>query len=70
MEKLDPLVPWEPLITRSIIHLLEDVGADNSKAEHLLGYQPAHSWREAIREQMTEMALRQTQPMSMARPVT
>lgn len=70
MEKLDPLVPWEPLITRSIIHLLEDVGADNSKAERLLGYQPAHSWREAIREQMAEMALRQTQPMSMARPVT
>lgn len=68
MEKLDPLVPWEPLVTRSIIHLLEEVNADNSKAERLLGYRPAYPWREAIRAQMEEMAMRQTRPMSMAKP--
>ena len=68
MEMLDPIVPWEPLVTRSIIHLMEEVGADNSKAERLLGYHPSHSWREAIREQMREMSVRQPRPMSMARP--
>jgi nucleoside-diphosphate-sugar epimerase len=70
MEKLDPIVPWEPLVTRSIIHLLEETGADNAKAEHQLGYRPTHNWREAIHIQMQEMALRQTRPMSMARPIT
>ncbi len=70
MEKLDPIVPWEPLVTRSIIHLMEEVGADNIKAERLLGYRPSHSWREAIHAQMQEMSLRQTQPMSMACPTS
>ena len=69
MEKLDPIVPWEPLVTRSIIHLLEETGADNVKAERLLGYRPTHPWREAIHVQMREMAARQTRPMSMARPI-
>lgn len=69
MEKIDPIVPWEPLITRSIVHLIEDVGADNSKAERLLSYKPVHSWQDALRAQMSEMAFRQARPMSMARPV-
>ena len=69
MEKLDPIVPWEPLVTRSIIHLMEETAADNAKAERLLGYRPAHPWREAIRTQMQEMSVRQTRPMSMARPI-
>ena len=69
MEKLDPILPWEPLVTRSIIHLMEEVGADNRKAERLLSYRPVYSWQEAIRAQMAEMAVRQTRPMRMARPV-
>lgn len=69
MEKLDPIVPWEPLVTRSIVHLLEETGANNAKSERLLGYRPTHPWREAIRAQMQEMAVRQKQPMSMARPI-
>jgi len=69
MEKLDPVVPWEPLITRSIIHLIEDTEVDNGKAERLLDYRPAHPWREAIRVQMQEMAVHQRRPMSMAMPV-
>lgn len=69
MEKLDPVFPWEPLVTRSIVHLMEEVGADNAKAERLLGYRPAHAWREAIRAQMREMSLRQARPMAMARPI-
>lgn len=70
MEKLDPIVPWEPLVTRSIIHLMEEVGADNGKAERLLGYRPTHPWREAVRTQMQEMAIRQPRPMPMALPVS
>jgi nucleoside-diphosphate-sugar epimerase len=69
MEKIDPIVPWEPLITRSIIHLIEEVGVNNTKAERLLGYRPVHGWREAVRTQMAEMAVRQTRPMAMVRPV-
>lgn len=69
MEKLDPIMPWEPLVTRSIIHLMEEVGADNAKAERLLDYHPVHDWRDAIRAQMKEMSVRQTRPMSMAMPV-
>lgn len=69
MEKLDPFVPWEPLVTRSIIHLMEEVSVDNVKAERLLGYKARHPWREAIRVQMREMALQQIRPMSMVKPV-
>ena len=69
MEKLDPIVPWEPLVTRSIIHLMEEVNADNSKAAHMLGYHPAHDWRAAIRAQVQEMQVRQTRPMSMVNPI-
>lgn len=69
MEMLDPIVPWEPLVTRSIIHLMEEVHADNAKAEQKLGYYPAHGWREAVRTQMQEMLIRQTAPMSMAKMV-
>jgi len=70
MEKLDPVVPWEPLITRSIIHLLEEVSADNKKAEQILGYYPVHNWRETIRIQMGEMSARQLQPMRMVKAVS
>ncbi|HHH42674.1 MAG TPA: NAD(P)-dependent oxidoreductase [Gammaproteobacteria bacterium] len=70
MELLDPLVPWEPLVTRSIIHLLEETGATNARATELLGYQPRVHWKDAIRAQMEEMAERQDAPMKMYRPIT
>jgi nucleoside-diphosphate-sugar epimerase len=41
MESIDPIVPWEPLVTRSIIHLLREVNADNQRAKEALGYVPA-----------------------------
>lgn len=69
MEKLDPIVPWEPLVSRSIIHLLEEVNVDNQRAKSLLAYQPKVNWQDAVREQIQEMSAKQTRPMSMARPV-
>ena len=62
------MLPWEPLVTRSIVHLLEETGVDNARARERLGYRPRYDWREAIRLQMDEMQLRQARPMSMARP--
>ena len=56
MEKLNPVVPWEPLVTRSIIHLLQETNADNERAARILGYQPIHHWQDAIDIQMAEMA--------------
>lgn len=69
MEWLDPIVPWEPLVTRSIVHLLEEVGADNRRAEVMLGYRPRYPWRDAVRLQVREMAERQTSPMPLAAPL-
>lgn len=69
MELIDPLVPWEPLVTRSIIHLLEDTGADNGRAAQMLGYRPRVFWQDAIRLQMQEMNERQHRPMRLYKPV-
>ncbi|QCU90941.1 NAD-dependent epimerase/dehydratase family protein [Thiomicrorhabdus sediminis] len=69
MEKLNPIVPWQPLVTRSIIHLLEEVNVDNHKATDILGYQPQHHWQEAIDVQLSEMQHKQQANMSMAKPI-
>jgi len=69
MEILDPIVPWEPLITRSIIHILEETAVDNSRATQTLGYQPVHDWRDAVYKQIQEMNKLQKKAMSMAKPI-
>ena len=68
MEKLDPLVPWDPLVTRSIVHLLEETNADNDKAEKILGYKPKIHWKDSIQLQVAEMANRSR--MKMYKPIT
>lgn len=68
MEKLDPVVPWDPLVTRSIVHLMEETHADNRRAAARLGYRPRVHWTEAIRGQMAEMAGRETRPMRLHKP--
>lgn len=65
MEKIDPVLPWQPLVTRSIIHLLEEVNVNNDKARDRLGYMPTINWQQAIREQINEMDSRQTENMDM-----
>lgn len=68
MEALNPLVPWEPLITRSIVHILEETDVDNKMATERLNYQPQQDWRDAVRSQIHEMDEVQKSPMKMARP--
>ena len=68
MEKIDPLVPWEPLVTRSIVHLLEETRATNSKARSLLGYAPEVHWKEALHRQIEEMKRNQFSNMKLHRP--
>ncbi|CCQ75681.1 NAD(P)-dependent oxidoreductase [Magnetospira sp. QH-2] len=65
MEALSRVTPWDPLVSRAIIHLLRDFKVDNDKAKQMLGYDPHMDWRGAIRRQMAEMADRQKQPMRM-----
>lgn len=65
MEALDPFVPWEPLVTRSIIHLLEEGNVTNDKAREKLGYCPKVPWKKAIRDEIEEMQVRQIKPMHM-----
>ena len=69
MEKLDPLVAWEPLITRSIVHLLEDTDANNDQAREMLGYSPEIHWKEAVHCQIEEMQHNDFKTMKMYKPV-
>lgn len=69
MEILNPIVPWEPLVSRSIVHLLEEVAVDNSRAIKILGYQPRFHWQDAVTQQIQEMNKSQKKAMSMARPI-
>lgn len=70
MEKLDPVVTWDPLVTRSIVHLLEETSADNTRAQSVLGYRPRYHWKEAVDAQLEEMARRQKLPMRMHVPAS
>jgi len=69
MEMLDPIVPWEPLVNRSIIHILEDVSVDNNRAIKILDYHPRKHWKDAVSKQIQEMIKYQKKPMRMARPI-
>ncbi|MEW8509032.1 MAG: NAD(P)-dependent oxidoreductase [Candidatus Thiodiazotropha sp.] len=69
MEKLDPVLPWEPLVTRSIIHLLQVTSVDNRRAVQILGYRPKYHWKQAVDTQLAEMTEQQTKAMPMARPI-
>jgi nucleoside-diphosphate-sugar epimerase len=69
MEQLDAVVPWDPLVVRSIIHLLEETYPDNRPAQQELGYRPRVHWQAAIRTQLQEMQARQQEPMRLAVPL-
>ena len=68
MESIDRLVPWEPLITRSIVHLLEETHANNDEAREKLGYAPEFHWKETVHKQIEEMQHNQFKSMKMYKP--
>lgn len=69
MEEINPLVPWEPLVTRSIIHLLEDTHADNSRAYKHLGYKADHHWTTAVRSEINLLIKNNEPAMKMAKQI-
>ncbi|WP_298694839.1 NAD(P)-dependent oxidoreductase [uncultured Sulfuricurvum sp.] len=69
MEILDPLMPFDPLVTRSIVHLLKNTNTNNEKAADLLGYTPQISWQDAVRRQINEIHKSQIQSMKMAKEI-
>ncbi len=69
MELIDPILPNDPLIVRSIVYLLEDTKSTNAKAEEILGYMPEHTWQDGIDRQIKEMSIRQKEMMGMAKAV-
>lgn len=59
MEKLNPLLPGDPFLTRSIVYLGEDWHAPSDLARRSLGYEPKIDWKEAIRHQLKNMERRE-----------
>ncbi len=55
MEKINPLLPGDPFLTRAIVYLGEDWYAPSDYAKERLGYKPAIDWKTAIRGQLLDM---------------
>ena len=68
MEKIDPVLAWEPLVTRSIVHLLRETNVNNQLAGEVLDYLPEYDWRDAVKAQLAEMNIKQVKPMGLAVP--
>ena len=56
MEKINPLLPGDPFLTRGIVYLIEDWYAPSDLAKKRLGYEPKVDWKAAIRRQLKDMA--------------
>lgn len=69
MEFIDTVVPWEPLVTRSIVHLLEEVNVNNDKASSMLDYQPSYPWQAAVEAQIREIQTSPRRFINMAKPL-
>ena len=54
MEKLNPLLPGDPFLTRAIVYLGEDWYAPSDLARERLGYEPKIDWRTGLRRQLKE----------------
>ncbi len=55
MEKLNPVLPGDPFLTRSIVHLSESWIASTGYAQAKLGFTARKCWRTAAREQLREL---------------
>ena len=69
IEKMYRLLPWEPPITRSIVHLFEGTNANNIEAQELIGYLPEIHWQESIARQIESMDKNQITAMKLNRPI-
>ncbi len=58
MEKLNPLLPGDPFLTRAIVFLGEDWYAPSDLARERLGYAPKFDWKTAVRRQLKDMQRR------------
>jgi len=65
MEKINPLLPGDPFLTRAIVYLGEDWYAPNDLAITRLGYDPKIKWQDAVRRQLNEMKTRNYPPISL-----
>lgn len=59
MEKLNFLLPGDPFLMRSIVFVSENWVASTDYARQKLGFTPQKDWREAVREQATELKAKQ-----------
>jgi len=55
MEKINPVLPGDPFLTRAIVYLGEDWYAPSVLAKNRLGYEPKIDWKTAIRRQLKDM---------------
>ncbi len=55
MEKINPLLPGDPFLTRAIVYLGEDWYAPSDYAKQRLGYEASIDWKIAIRGQLLDM---------------
>ncbi|MEN8179568.1 MAG: NAD(P)-dependent oxidoreductase [Pseudomonadota bacterium] len=55
MEKLNPLLPGDPFLTRGIVYLGEDWYAPSDYAKERLDYEASIGWKTAIRGQLQDM---------------
>jgi nucleoside-diphosphate-sugar epimerase len=69
IEKMYRLLPWEPPITRSIVHIFEGTDANNIEAQELIGYAPEIHWQESIARQIESMEKNQFTAMKLNRPI-
>ena len=58
MEKLNPVLPGDPFLTRAIVLLMEDRHAPSDLARSRLGYVPKVDWKTAMRRQLQDEARR------------
>jgi len=58
MEKLNPILPGDPFLTRAIVLLGEDRYAPSDLARERLGYEPKIGWKTAMRRQLQDEARR------------
>ena len=69
MDILDKIVPWAPLLNRSIVQFIEEVNTNNARVEEALNYRPRILWRVSVKNAREEMMRKAEGAMSMVKPL-